>query len=165
MKQMFWKTSEVSKDTLRIKPGLEVPRHIAMTGVHTDELPDIRLDLEAEYSPAISGYEITYSGIRHQRGYLRSEDFKELKINDILEYIFSALPTEQREPMGRKEKADYLAIKAGEKDVLLREVALRVAVSRLASRRENAEVMECFEVSQATATRWIAAARKAGLLD
>jgi hypothetical protein len=165
VKTIIWTPAEISEETVSIKPGLTVARRVSMKGVKSDETPDLQLDLIAEFSDKTRGYEITWLGIQPRRGHLKSDDLKEFKINEMKSFIIRALPTEQVAPMGRKEETEYLAIKAGDKDVLLYQVALRAAVARLASKGENLEVKECFDVSPATATRWIAAAQKAGLLD
>jgi hypothetical protein len=151
-------------ETITIKPGLTIPRYVTVSGAEISGIPGVKIFAEAEYSQSRRGYEVTDVGMGRQGAYLNSHHFKALRMGEVLEQVFNALPEELRQQAARKPVAEYAQLKSGS-DSLLREVAFRVALSRLTARRENAEVCECFEVSQATATRWIAAAEEAGYLE
>lgn len=137
-----------------------------MSQISSDEVPNLRLDINFEFSAETRGYEISFLGVSNERGYIKSNDLKEIKIQEILSLALRALPLDQLEPLGRKTPEVYTKmVKTPDKEAFLHEVGLRAAVARLTSMGENKEVMECFGVSQATATRWISAAQEAGYLD
>jgi hypothetical protein len=110
-------------------------------------------------------YVISQLTIRNARGFIRSDDLTKASIEELLSLATSQLPREQIAQIGMAERDFYLGLKKAGGDELLKQVALRAAVARLGQRGENRAVMHAFDVSQATATRWISKAMDAGFLD
>lgn len=161
----FGKPGVPNKDLVELKPGIRVSKSIDIPEATSGRLEGLNFSYRVEFNKKLMGYVISEVTIRNKRGYIRSDDLTKASIEELLHMAISQLPTDQLKQIGLAEKSFYLQLKKEASAELLKHVALIAAVARLGQRGENRAVMYAFDVSQATATRWIKKAMDEDLLD
>lgn len=159
---------EVSTERITIKPRLVVPRSFKVFNLAADKWWNLVFDIEAELIPEVYSYGLKSIQVRarYPNEFVKPSDLRTLSVAELLtEANWLAVPSELLQQRQRLAKSEYLSAKAGDRMELLELAAQRAAVARLTSRDPNKELVECFDITQRTATRWLAEAREKGLLD
>jgi hypothetical protein len=159
--------SVVSAETVDVLPDLKLPESISGANIKSSAMPNLEI-LEAELvlDRATRSYVLRRLNVAGRAGRILTTDLRSLTVPEIVSECIQLAPSgSDLEKMGRAEASFYEELKASNSPDLLLWVARRAAIAQAIAGAPNKEVMECFGVPQRTATRWIARAREAGLLD
>lgn len=161
--------SAVSSERVSVRPDLNLPQRITASGVKSDSMPSLTIEAaEVDWDTESRSYVLRRLSIAPRgRSGLTTTAMREVTVPEIVSLCFRLAPTEESgaAQLGRESREFYQQLRDEKSPELLYWVAKRAAVGQAISGAPNKEVMECFGVPQRTASRWIAQAREAGLLD
>lgn len=168
---VFGEKSALSDQMVELKPDIQLPDRISNARVTTSKLPGIALtQVTLDWNAERHTYALTSFGleIEGKGGTIQTTDLRKLSAPLIVETVIRVawFPEEVQAKLSRSSREFYRELReSGDASELQFWVARRAAVAQALYGAPNKEVMECFEVDQSTATRWIAKARRSGLLD
>lgn len=161
---------EISKETVTIKPGFTVPVRIRVESlklVGDDTQKQFEYDVTLQYQKAKFAYGLEYVGLRKASGDIQSIDLRAIPIRRIMSMVRElAYPIGYDADFRLNTPEEYEALKkSADRKKFLRVVAFHAAMGRLTSSEQRETVAYFFNVTERTASRWIAEARANGFLD
>lgn len=163
-----WVRAKYGDGEIDVLPDLVVPARWTMIGLLIAEADGVEVDLEQEWDADRKQLSTRVLTIHAARGLTATQLHGLARISTITagnHFVQVRAEDGTLSPFG--VNPDHLArMKAdGPTDETLLWVARLYAASRSYGQAPNKSVVGYFDINQRTATRWIAKARKAGLLD
>lgn len=160
---------DVSGETITLKPGLTVPVTMAVTDLTIPSSPELKgfsFDVNLRYLPDRLAYGIERLSIRKKNGDLQAVDIRAVPVRELHAAVrMFGMPIGWDNDFVMAGDTSPENLKAGDRARLSRYVGFYAAVARLIAGDQAKEIARVFDVSQRTASRWIAEAKTNGFLD
>jgi hypothetical protein len=148
-----------AKKYIPVKPDLLFPEEMERTVV--DLHNQVQLDFHARWNPRDRVYvfdRLTLTAMSDEMP-LTGKTIRAVQVQELFDFVTTeAVDTADGKPY-------HVSSELGEGDDRLRDIARLYVVHRATGNKGLQGVATTLGVSQSTATRWVAAARKAGLVD
>lgn len=160
---------DVSDETVTLKPGLTIPVSMAVKNLTIPSAPELigfSFDVNLRYLPDRLTYGIEHLGIRKKNGDLQAVDIRAVPVRELNAAVrMFGMPAGWDSDFVMAGETSPENLKSGDRARLLRFVGFYAAVARLISGDQAKEIARVFDVSQRTASRWIAETKLKGFLD